>query len=188
MIHGGRAHNPAPYLISDMDIFKVADIIHKIADGFEENGLKCLSDHSGNVVIAVQEQIYSGRNGKGELLSPTYDDDPYFEEEGYWYHRKAAYKAWKRDITPPRGSTLLDLPPRPENIPNLYINGKFFSEIMARRRGDVFHVDPGSGNGPAIVAKYGDEILNMGPSAVEYFNREFMLPSIERFFKDCGYL
>ena len=58
-----------------MNISKVADIIHKIADGFEENGMKCLSDHSGNVVIAVQEQIYSGQNGAGELLSPTYDED-----------------------------------------------------------------------------------------------------------------
>lgn len=170
-----------------MDIFKVADIIHKIADGFEENGMKCLSDHSGNVVIAVQEQIYSGQNGAGELLSPTYDDDPYFEEEGYWHHRNAAYKAWKKDITPPRGSTLLGLPPRPENVPNLYINGKFFSDILADRRGDVLHVDPGTGDGPAIVAKFGDEILNMGPSAVEYFNREYLLPSIIKFFKDCGY-
>lgn len=170
-----------------MNIAQVSDIISKIAEGFEESCMKCLSDNSGIVVIAVQEQIYSGQNGKGELLSPTYDDDKFFEEEGYWYHRNAAYKAWKRDITPPRGSTLLGLPARPENVPNLKINGKFFSEILADRRGDVLHVDPGSGNGPAIVAKYGDEILNMGPSAVEYFNTEYMLPSIGRFFKDCGY-
>ena len=183
----GAGCKSRPLDLSDMNISKVADIIHKIADGFEENGMKCLSDHSGNVVIAVQEQIYSGQNGEGELLSPTYDDDPYFEEEGYWYHRNAAYKAWKKDITPPRGSTLLGLPPRPENVPNLYINGKFFSDILADRRGDVLHVDPGTGDGPAIVAKFGDEILNMGPSAVQYFNREYLLPSIAKFFKDCGY-
>jgi hypothetical protein len=170
-----------------MNIAQVSDIISKIAKGFEESCMKCLSDNSGIVVIAVQEQIYSGQDGNGAQLNPTYDDDPYFEEEGYWFHRSAAYKAWKKEITPPCGSSLLGLPPRPENVPNLYINGKFFSEILADRRGDVLHVDPGSGNGPAIVAKYGDEILNMGPSAVEYFNAEYLLPSIDRFFKDCGY-
>lgn len=170
-----------------MNIAQVSDIISKIAEGFEDSCMKCLSDNSGIVVIAVQEQIYSGQDGNGAHLHPTYDDDPYFEEEGRWFHRSAAYKAWKKRIKPPRKGPLLGLPPRPDNVPNLYINGKFFSEILAERRGDVLHVDPGSGNGPAIVTKYGDEILNMGPSAVEYFNTEYMLPSIGRFFKDCGY-
>lgn len=170
-----------------MDISQVSDIIHRIAEGFEENGMKCLSDHSGSVVVAIEEQMYSGFNGNDELLSPTYDDDPYFEQPGPWYHNGAAYKAWKKEITPPEGSTLLGLPPRPENVPNLYINGRFYSDIIANRRGDVLVVDPGHNDGPAIVAKFGDEILNMGSSAVEYFNREYMMPSIERFFKKCGY-
>lgn len=170
-----------------MDIQGVYDIIHKIAEGFEENALQCLSDHSGNVVIAVQEQLYSGQNGDGAFLSPTYDDDPYFEEEGPWYHRSGDYKAWKYSITPPVGSVLLGLPPRPDNVPNLFINGRFFSEITATRRGDVLYVDPGCHDGPSIVAKYGDEILNMGPNAVEYFNREYMWPAIERFLNESGY-
>lgn len=170
-----------------MDIQGVYDIIHKIVEGFEDNAMQCLSDHSGNVVIAIQEQIYSGQNGEGALLSPTYDADPYFEEEGPWYHRAADYKAWKYEITPPVGSSLLGLPPRPDNVPNLFINGKFFSEITATRRGDMLYVDPGHNDGPSIVAKYGDEILNMGPNAVEYFNREYMWPAIERFYNECGY-
>lgn len=170
-----------------MDIQDVSDIIHKIAGGFEANAMQCLSDHSGNVVVVVQEQIYSGQDGDGVHLSPTYDADPYFEEDGPWYHRAGDYKAWKYSITPPVGSSLLGLPPRPDNVPNLFINGRFFSEITATVRGDMLYVDPGHGDGPDIVAKYGESILNMGENAVTYFNREFMWPSIERFFNDCGY-
>lgn len=171
-----------------MDIKRVVEIVGKIADGFEEACIQCLSDNSGVVVLAVQEQLYSGQNGDGALLSPTYDDDPYFNEPGTWYQRAEEYKKWKYTITPPAAGSMLGLPPRPDDIPNLYINGKFFSDITARRSGDVLQVDPGNGDGPTIVAKYGDEILNMGPTAVEYFNTTYMLPAIDKFFKDCGYI
>ena len=170
-----------------MDIENVCNIIHKIAEGFDANAMKCLEYHSGNIVVAIQEQIYSGQNGKGEHLSPTYDTDPYFEQDGPWYHRAHDYKAWKQSITPPVTSSLLGLPPRPDNVPNLFINGKFFSEITATRRGDMLYVNPGSGNGPKIVAKYGDSLLDIGDSAVAYFNREYMWPAIEKYFNDCGY-
>lgn len=170
-----------------MNIAQVASIIQKISDGFEEACIKCLDEKSNAVLLAVTEQLYSGLNGEGDHLSPTYDDDPYFDEEGPWYHRSKDYKAWKRGITPPISSSMLSLPPRPDEVPNLYINGKFYSEILAMRKGDVLEVNPGTGRGPAIVAKYGDEILNMGPTAVEYFNDTFMLPAIGTFFKECGY-
>lgn len=170
-----------------MDIYSVQDVIHNIAEGFEENALECLEFHSGNIVVAIQEQIYSGQNGKGEHLFPTYDTDPYFEEKGTWYHRAQDYKTWKNKIRPPVGSSLLGLPPRPDNVPNLFINGKFFSEITATRRGDMLYVDPGNGDGPDIVAKYKESLLDIGDSAVVYFNREYMWPAIEKFFNDCGY-
>lgn len=169
-----------------MDIQEAYDIIHSIAEGFEENVMQCLESHSDDIVLAIQAQIYSGQDGRGEYLSPTYDDDNFFEEDGPWYHRAEDYKAWKYTITPPEG-TFLGLPARPDNVPNLYIDGKFYSEITASRRGDVLYVDPGHGNGPAIVSKYGDSLLDIGDSAVAYFNREYMWPAIEKFFNDCGY-
>lgn len=173
-----------------MNIEDVYDIIHRISEGFEGNALQCLDRHSGNVVIAIQEQIYSGQDSEGETLTPTYDDDPFFDEEGPWKGRAKEYKAWKRSITPPKASTLLGLPARPVEVPNLFINGKFFSEINADMAGDELVVDPGMGDGPAIVSKYGGyghDILGMGDAAKVYFNGQFMLPALEKFFTDCGY-
>lgn len=170
-----------------MGIKEVADIIGRIAGGIEESCVRCLDENKGVVLDAVKEQLYSGLDGEEKHLSPTYDDDPFFNEEGWWHNRAKDYKAWKYKITPPLGGTMLGLPPRPDDVPNLFINGKFYSEIFAMRRGNGLVVDPGNEKGPAIVSKYGDEILNMGPTAIEYFNLFYMLPSIGEFFKDCGY-
>lgn len=170
-----------------MDIYRVAEIIKSYAEGFEAACFRCLANHSGVVVLAVQEQLYSGVDSQGQPLSPTYDDDPYFNEPGYWHGRGADYKAWKRHITPPSSGPLLGLPPRRDEVPNLFIDGTFFSEITAEPRGDTLVTDPGIGNGPEIVSKYGDRILALGSEAVGYFNREYMLPAIEKHLKDSGY-
>lgn len=170
-----------------MGIDEVADIINKISEGFEEACLNCLDDKRGIIILAVTEQLYSGQDGEANYLDPTYDNDPFFDEKGTWHNRAKDYKAWKNAITPPEASPMLGLSPRPENVPNLFIKGIFYSEINAFKRGDAIVVDPGNGNGPAIVSKYGEEILNMGPIAVEFFNEEYMLPAIDSFFKECGY-
>lgn len=172
-----------------MDIQQVADIIKSISDGFEDACKQCLSNNSGVVTEAVREQLYSGQDGEGKHLSPTYDDDPYFQEEGPWKGNAQGYKEWKRKITPPQQNFIfpLGLAARADNVPNLFINGKFFSEISATMSGDVLVIDPGNGDGPDIVGKYGDCILNLGPTAVGYFNQHFMLPAIREHFEKCGY-
>ncbi len=170
-----------------MGIEDVAGIIGRIADGFEEACVKCLQGNKEIVLQAIKEQMYSGLNGDAKLLSPTYDDDPFFEEEGYWYHRRKDYKAWKRTITPPLTSSMLGLPPRPDEVPNLFIDGTFYGQITARDGNKSLVLDPGSGNGPAIVGKYGDTLLEIGPTAKEYFTTEYMLPAIGAFFNECGY-
>lgn len=94
---------------------------------------------------------------------------------------------WKKDITPPESSEMLGLPPRPEDVPNLYIDGTFHRDISATMVDDGLRISPGNNDGPAIVMKYGDSILNMGPTAIEYFNVTYLWPAIENFYKDCGY-
>lgn len=170
-----------------MGVEEVYDIIHDISEGFEPACVQCLQDNSGTVLEAVKEQLYSGLDADGKHLSPTYDDDPYFNEKGPWMHRASAYKKWKEEITPPKAGEMLGLPPRPVSVPNLYINGKFYSEITAMPNGAMLTIDPGIESGPDIVSKYGERILGIGPSAVEYFNRMYMLPAIEELFRNCGY-
>lgn len=175
-------------LLYQMDIFKVADIIHRIAGGFEDNVMQCLSSQSEAVLDLIREQIYNGFDGAGEYLEPTYYEDPFFERRGFWYHRSKDYVAWKYKLTPPKVSPILNLPPRPAAVPNLYIDGTFFGQIGATPKDGFLEITPGSGNGPKIVGKYGERLLTLGTDAVEWFNLEYLLPATERFYKECGYL
>ena len=170
-----------------MGIEEVAEIVRKIAEGFEEACVQCLDDNSEMILYFIKEQLYSGQDSEGKYLNPTYSADPYFKEAGYWYNRSDAYKSWKNRITPPVASTILGLSPRPEDVPNLFIDGTFYSQITASRKGDVLSISPGNGKGPDIVSKFGDQILNIGPTAIEYFNTYYLIPAIESFFNDCGY-
>lgn len=170
-----------------MDIEAVAQIIGKIAKGFEDACFQCMCEKSGMILVTITEQLRAGRDGEEKLLDPTYDDDPYFDEEGEWFHRSGDYKKWKSTITPPDSGVDLGLPARPAEVPNLYIDGTFWSQIDAVPKDKVLDIDPGIGDGPDIVAKYGEKILTIGPHAVEFFNREYLSPAIERFFTECGY-
>lgn len=165
----------------------VADSISRIANGIESNVADCMVKNSGTVRQAVLEQLFSGIDGDGNKLSPNYDDDPFFNEEGMWYHRQKDYKAWKASITPPQPSPMLGLPARSLSTPNLYINGKFYSEIFTAMRGSVLEIDPGMGDGPDIVDKWGEKILKLSPIAKEYFIDEKLTPFLLAFYKSCGY-
>ena len=168
---------------------EVFDIIDIIATQFEEQVVVCMEDNRNTVLMAICEQLYSGIDGGGDHLNPNYDNDPFFHEEGYWFNRADDYKSWKNAITPPISSSMLGLPPRPDNVPNLFINGKFYSDIFAERNDMELKIDVrGSGDGPAIVSKWGNEILNMGMTAVQYFNEEKLLPHLKDFYEQCGYL
>lgn len=170
-----------------MTIEQMQVIISAIADGFERSVAECLEVNRGAVVDVVQEQLWSGVDGTGKHLSPNYDNDPFFNEPGYWYKRNADYKEWKRQITPPSSMTILALPPRPDNIPNLFIDGTFYSGIEARMTGKELEVYSSKGNGPAIADKCGNAIFDMGERGIGYFNATFLMPWIEDYFAKCGY-
>lgn len=170
------------------DIFAVCGIVERMADGFEQTVMECLAENAAVAEAAVREQMYSGLDGDGQFLTPTYDNDPYFEEEGPWFHNGAGYKAWKRRITPPERGVMLLLPPRPDSVPNLFINGKFHSEVFAAVDGDTLAIKvKASGHGPDIAAKYGDSLLRLGTTAVGYINDRYLIPRVWRFFAACGY-
>lgn len=166
---------------------EVYDAVKAWTDGFEDKCFECMDSNQSVFVRSIREQIYSGLKGDGTHLSPTYDDDPYFEEPGTWFQGSQRYKAWKAEITPPEPSAMLGLPPRPLSVPNLFINGKFHSEIASAKGDRQIEIKVAeSGDGPDIVSKYGDELLDIGNRATEYFNQTYLEPHLQDFFNNCG--
>lgn len=169
-------------------IYEVARIIEKIVKGFNKEVVGCMDDNKDVIRECIQEQLYSGQDGTEHLLSPDYDDDPFFNEEGIWKDRAEQYKKWKKRITPPVRSNLLYLPPRPEEVPNLFITGSFHESItITKKRVRVTITSEGFIDGQSIIKKYGENIFKLGPRARELFIEDILKPRLERYLRECGY-
>ena len=170
------------------DFDRLESVINAVKDGLKDSILECLEEKRDIITSSITEQLYSGIDGEGEYLSPTYDDDPYFNEFGPWHGASYAYKKWKEKITPPMPSATLNLPPRPIAVPNLFITGTFHESIKAARVGDVVRVyTSGFRDGPLIEKKYGEAIFKLTDDAREYFNIYALRPWINDFIRNCGY-
>ena len=77
------------------DFDKIESVIRSIADGIEDECIKCMEENTEVVADCIKEQLYSGLDGDGDYLNPTYDNDPFFNEEGVWKGRAEMYKRWK---------------------------------------------------------------------------------------------
>ena len=170
------------------DFDKLYSVIHSIASGIEGEVVKCMEENKGVLVDCIREQLYSGLDGTEHLLNPDYDNDTYFNEPGPWQNRSEQYKHWKEKITPPLRGEMLYLPPRPVEVPNLFITGTFHDSIIAKGIGEGLNFGTtGFKEGPSIEKKYGENILAVGNTAKEYFNLMYLRPWLERFFNECGY-
>jgi hypothetical protein len=178
-----------------MEIEQVSDIITLIADNIEDAVLKCMHENAFEFSGFVRDQLLCGTDGTGRYLEPTYDNDPYFQrkhwrhtdEDGTVYEGAAGYKAWKMKITPPQANQDLKLGARPDEVPNLFIDGTFYNTIDKVVTPDGVDVIAAGGDSGAIVSKYGDVILEVTDNAIDYFNKTLTETAIADFFKDCGY-
>lgn len=168
-------------------IGRMSEIVALINKGLADSIADTMHGNKGVFLQAIKEQLYSGLDSTDKYLNPNYDNDPFFNEEGEWKGRNEDYKAWKMEKSPPKRGPLLHLDPRPKNIPSLYINGKFYSELNASdsKDGVLFGVDE-TGDGPAIVGKW-NNILGIGPTGKVYFRDNVLVPSILKFYEKCGY-
>lgn len=169
------------------DFDKLEHAVHSVVTGLEQACTDCLMENKAVVEELIGEQLYSGLDGDTNSLRPSYSDDPFFDIKGRWYHDSDGYIEWKKKITPPVTSPRLNLPPRPIDVPNLYITGAFHESIRASVNGDSLSIGTfGFTEGPDIVRKYGDNILNLGVDAREYIVLEMLEPFIGDFFKKYG--
>ena len=172
-----------------MTIAEMRERVRRIKEDFVPEVVKCMDENRHELTMSVREQLYSGIDGRGAPLSPSYSSDPYFrdkragffdEEADHWvscFMHPERYIAWKQRITPPEASDRLGLPARNPDTPNLFIVGTFHSSISARgtsRGVEIFTF--GWDEGPAVERKYGSQIFALSEPAVAHFNHNFLLP------------
>lgn len=171
------------------------DKIHRSKENIRSEILKCMDDNRRDMVSSVREQLYSGIDGRGAPLSPSYSMDPYFhnpmagffdDEHDHWvpcFMHPERYIAWKMSITPPLAGGKLGLPARSSDQPNLFIYGTFHSSIDARATPSGVEIFTfGWDDGPAVERKYGSQIFGLSEPAVGHFNTNYLMPWLRRWF------
>lgn len=168
----------------------------RIKDGFRDEVLRCMDDNSHEMTLSVREQLYSGIDGNGAPLSPSYEEDPYFdspragyydEDAGHWvpcFMHPERYIAWKERITPPVAGERLGLSPRGVGTPNLFIDGTFHESIDAKATSQGVEIfTSGWSSGTQVEGKYGSQIFALSDPAVGHFNNNFLWPWLRSWYE-----
>lgn len=120
------------------------------------------------VLLELQrDQMYAGLNAKGQYITPYYSQDPWFKSK----ESAARYAAWKARLNQRRPAPYL--PPRPEDVPNLIINGRLIYDRLRVQVGPyVLKVDlPGFD----VESKFGP-VLGYSPLVLDHYRRVHFWP------------
>lgn len=96
------------------------------------------------------DQLKAGRLRSGDLITPSYQNDPYFKKPGAGQR----YSDWKDEITPD--------PRRPPGTPNLFVIGVFHGSIQLKQNGAAIEFRSTFIDADRIVAKFGPLIYGLG--------------------------
>lgn len=158
-------------------------------DGFEPMIRGIMHAQKKEVQVYITEQLYSGRNGNDKPLRPTYLNDPYFDspESGGWYKNAKGYMRWKERKTPPYASSLLGIPRRSADTPNLIIRGNFHDSITATPIDKGLRIESvGVSFSGDIEKKYGQAIYKVGSLARRYFFEQYVKQGVADYFRQFG--
>ena len=152
----------------------------KMQDGSLVRGV--LRNHADDIMEQQHIQLMEGKGSDGKDLRPYYTED--VQPSGYFKTVASArnYMAWKESLNYPYSVS------RNGNAPNLYINGRFYSEMEVRFEAETMGIYPSTGYASEIMAKYG--LHRFGLSALKWqvmMNEKGVKNEIQQRMKDILY-
>lgn len=125
-----------------------------------------LEQHEDDIYELQVIQLFEGKASSGEDMRPYYSED--VQPGGYFATKEDAqkYAAWKQspEFNP------FNVQRNPD-APNLYLNGKFHSELGVKFTDDSVMIEPTSPSAREIVNKYGQGQFGLSPAKwQELFN------------------
>lgn len=126
--------------------------VRMVNDGMETGAMvrNVIVQHQDDILELQKMQLFQGLAANGQDIRPYYSED--LKPSGYFHSVESAgrYAAWKQD-----GIRYPYTVNRNPNAPNLYINGKFHSELGVQFAADTVGVVPTTPYAAGIMAKYG---------------------------------
>lgn len=139
-----------------------------------ESGLKggslvrdAIVNHGEDILDLQRQQLFEGKASSGEDLRPYYSED--IKPRGWFHSVESAgrYAAWKDSVISYPYSAQ-----RNPDAPNLYVDGKFHSEIGVQFGTDAVEVIPETNYAKTIMTKYGLRSFGlMGQKWTELFEK-----------------
>lgn len=114
-----------------------------------------LEDYSDDIMTMQRIQLLEGKASSGEDIRPYYSEDV---GPGRYFKTKVEadkYRVWKGSLNYPYNVA------RNDDAPNLYINGKFHSELGVDFGTDAVSVMPKTLYASQIVRKYGIDTFGL---------------------------
>lgn len=114
-----------------------------------------LQGHEADIIDLQKTQLFMGKGSDGRDLHPFYSED--LKPQGYFRTSRSAanYRAWKQELSYPKSVE------RNPDAPNLYITGKFHSELTVRYMGDSVAVTTDTAYAANIMRKYGMGVFGL---------------------------
>lgn len=151
---------------------RIDNIDNKIASIVEENK---------DVLLSInKDQLLLGRDSEGNILSPSYIEDPYFKTkehaESYARMKYALESKHNHRIWFPA-----QYPDKDRNTPNLIVRGNFQDEMYITTGKDEFKINSTYIDSNDIDNKYKGKVFGIAPRYREYFYIEFMKDDLKRY-------
>lgn len=126
-----------------------------------------------------KDQLYSGLDGAGNSLRPTYQQDPYFKKFKNPVAAAQAYSDWKDSMFQRTHNPLFTK--RPSGTPNLIITGSWFYDTLVTDVGNgMLMIKSDSPIIGKLTGKYGDNLLRLSPLALNYYVKERLFERLEQ--------
>lgn len=163
---------------------KMTEAAHQLEQQMQDGSLVrgVLRNHADDIMEQQHIQLMEGKGSDGNDLRPYYTED--VQPSGYFKTVASArnYMAWKESLNYPYSVS------RNGNAPNLYINGRFYSEMEVRFEAETMGIYPSTGYASEIMAKYG--LHRFGLSALKWqvmMNEKGVKNEIQQRMKDLLY-
>lgn len=130
-----------------------------------------------------RDQMLLGRDAEGNVLTPSYLEDPYFDTP----EQAEAYAGMKYRLESEHRSRIENptiYPDKDRDTPNLIVTGPFQDNMFILVERDSFLLGSTYADTRDIDAKYGNRVFGMAPASREYFYKHFIRPALTKLLKE----
>jgi hypothetical protein len=152
----------------------ILDAIRTLPEALDE----VVSDNADILLSLNRDQILLGRDAEGNILAPSYLEDPYFKSP----EAATAYARMKYALEPIHRGLIWNpvylYPDKDMNTPNLIVTGSFQDRMFIKTSQGEHLIYSSYVDTYDINTKYNGKVFGLAPRSKEYFYLEYIRPAL----------